>query len=279
MGKTIAELIEDRFGLPTTAGAALPAEGTVAQLLAHRTHRRYKPDPVPDELLEIVLAAALSAPSKSDLQQVAVVLVRDRAKQATIGGWIPDMPWIATAPLFMVFCGDHRRLRRVSNELRHRPFPNDTLDMFMNAAVDAGLVLQSFITAAAAMGLGCCPISVVRNHVEKLSELLELPAGVFPVAGLTVGYPSQPGWISMRLPPALTVHTDRYDDRDLPAQLEAYDRRRESRHATPPASQRFVDRFGHTEPYGWSEDKARQYSVPERHNFGPFIRRHGFGLA
>ena len=83
----------------------------------------------------------------------------------------------------------------------------------------------------------------------------------------------------MRLPPALTVHTDRYDDRDLPAQLEAYDRRREARHATPAASQRFVDRFGHTEPYGWSEDKARQYSVPERHNFGPFIRRHGFGLA
>jgi len=279
MSKTIAALIEDRFGLPTTAGAAMPAEGTVAQLLAHRTHRRYQPDPVPDELLEIVLAAALSAPSKSDLQQVAVILVRDRAKQATIGGWIPDMPWIATAPLFMVFCGDHRRLRRVSNELRHRPFPNDTLDMFMNAAVDAGLVLQGFITAAEAMGLGCCPISVVRNHVEKLSELLELPPGVFPVAGLTVGYPSQPGWISMRLPPALTVHTDRYDDRDLPAQLEAYDRRREARHATPPASQRFVDRFGHSEPYGWSEDKARQYSVPERHNFGPFIRRHGFGLA
>jgi nitroreductase/FMN reductase [NAD(P)H] len=279
MSKTIADLIEDRFGLPTRAGAALPAEGTVAQLLAHRTHRRYKPDPVPDEVLEIVLAAALSAPSKSDLQQVGVVLVKDRARQATIGGWIPDMPWIATAPLFMVFCGDHRRIRRISGELRHRPFPNDTLDMFMNAAVDAGLVMQSFITAAEALGLGCCPISVVRNHVEKLSELLELPAGVFPVAGLTVGYPSQAGWISMRLPPALTVHTDRYDDSDLAAQIEAYDRRREARHATPPASQRFVDRFGVAEPYGWSEDKARQYSVPERHSFGPFIRRHGFGLA
>jgi nitroreductase len=279
MSKTIADLIEDRFGLPTRTGAALPAEGTVAQLLAHRTHRRYKPDPVPDEVLEIVLAAALSAPSKSDLQQVGVVLVKDRARQATIGGWIPDMPWIATAPLFMVFCGDHRRIRRISGELRHRPFPNDTLDMFMNAAVDAGLVMQSFITAAEALGLGCCPISVVRNHVEKLSELLELPAGVFPVAGLTVGYPSQAGWISMRLPPALTVHTDRYDDSDLAAQIEAYDRRREARHATPPASQRFVDRFGVAEPYGWSEDKARQYSVPERHSFGPFIRRHGFGLA
>ncbi|HEX2441114.1 MAG TPA: nitroreductase family protein [Methylomirabilota bacterium] len=279
MARTLADLIEDRFGLPTQAGRDRAAEGTVAQLLAHRTHRRYKPDAVPDDVLEIVLAAALSAPSKSDLQQVAVIVVKDRTAQATIGSWIPDMPWIATAPLFLVFCGDHRRMRRISGELRQRPFPNDTLDMFMNAAVDAGLVLQSFITAAEALGLGCCPISVVRNHVEKLAELLALPAGVFPVAGLTVGYPSQAGWISMRLPPALTVHTDRYDDSRLPAELEAYDRRREARHATPRESQRFVDRFGVSEGYGWSEDKARQYSVPERHSFGPFVRRQGFGLA
>ena len=276
--KTIADLIEDRFGLPTDAGRSHPANETVELILSHRTQRRYKPDPVPDDVLQIVLGAALSAPSKSDLQQVAIILVKDRAKQATIGGWIPDMPWIATAPLFAVFCGDHRRMRRVA-EMRGRPFPNDTLDMFMNAAVDAGLVLQNFITAAEAMGLGSCPISVVRNHVEKLAELLELPAGVFPVAGLCVGYPIQRGWISMRLPPVVTVHTDRYDDRELPAHLEAYDRRREARHATPRESQRYVERFGHTEPYGWSEDKARQYSVPERHNFGPFIRGHGFGLA
>jgi nitroreductase/FMN reductase [NAD(P)H] len=74
------------------------------------------------------------------------------------------------------------------------------------------------------------------------------------------------------------VHTDRYDDSTFAAELEAYDRRREARHATPRESQRYVDRWGYTEPYGWSEDKARQYSVPERHNFGPFIRRHGFGL-
>ena len=191
-GKTIADLIQDRFGLPARAGAETPAEGTVAQLLRHRTHRRYKPDPVPDDMLEIALAAALSSPSKSDLQQVAVVVVRDRAAQAEIGSWIPDMPWIATAPLFMVFCGDNRRVRRIA-ELRGRPWPNDTLDMFMNAAVDAGMALQGFITAAEALGLGCCPISVVRNHVEKLSERLALAPSVFPVAGLCVGYPAQAG--------------------------------------------------------------------------------------
>ena len=278
MSKTIADLIRARFGLPTRAGENMPAEGTVATLLSHRIHRRYRPDPVPEEHLEIALAAALSAPAKSDLQQVGIVLIRDKAKQATIGSWIPDMPWIAQCPLFIVFCGDHRRMRRVS-ELRGKPFPNDTLDMFFNAAVDSALVMQNFITAAEGLGLGCCPISVVRNHIEKLAELLELPPGVFPVAGLCVGYPSQAGWISVRLPPALTVHTDRYDDSKFEALVDDYDRRREAVHATPPENQRFADKWGRVERYGWSEDKARQYSVPERHNFGPFIRGHGFKLA
>jgi FMN reductase [NAD(P)H] len=165
--KAIADLIEARFGLATDIGRAMPAEGTVALLLSHRTQRRYTPDPVPDAVLDVVLAAALSAPSKSDLQQVAIILVKDRDKQSTIAGWIPDMPWIGQAPLFAVFCGDHRRMRRVA-ELRGRPFPNNTLDMFMNAAVDAGLVLQNFIIAAEAVGLGCCPISVVRNHLRAV---------------------------------------------------------------------------------------------------------------
>jgi len=129
------------------------------------------------------------------------------------------------------------------------------------------------------MGLGCCPISVVRDHVEKLSDLLALPAGVFPVAGMCLGYPAQAGWISMRLPPALTVHTDRYDDSRFEPLVEDYDRRREARHATPRESQRLTDRWGVSERYGWSEDKARQYSIPQRHSFGPYIRRQGFGLA
>src|SRR5215471_7802924 len=106
--RTVADLIENRFGLPSPAGKDVPAEGTLAQLLSHRTHRRYRQDPVPDHVLDIALAAALSAPSKSDLQQMAVLVVKDRDKQAAIGALISDMPWIATAPLFMVFCGDNR---------------------------------------------------------------------------------------------------------------------------------------------------------------------------
>src|SRR3546814_5564253 len=77
--KTIADLIEDRFGLPTADGHDMPAAGELASILRHRSHRRFKPEPVPDDLLRVVLAAAFSAPAKSDLQQCSVIVVRGPA--------------------------------------------------------------------------------------------------------------------------------------------------------------------------------------------------------
>jgi len=57
VSRTIADLIQERFGLPTEAGRGRPAEGPLALLLSHRTQRRYKPDPIPDDVLEMALAA------------------------------------------------------------------------------------------------------------------------------------------------------------------------------------------------------------------------------
>ena len=278
MAETLADLIEDRFGLEAAAGRAMAAEGTPAALLRHRTHRRYKPDPVAEDLLEVVLACALSSPSKSDLQQLSIIRVNDPDKRRAIARLIPDMPWIGTAPVLLVFCGDNRRIRRIS-ALRGRRFGNDHLDSFLNAAVDAGMALQSCITAAAAVGLGCCPISVLRNHIDAVSAILRLPDCVFPVAGLTVGYPAGQGYISLRLPPAVTIHVDAYDDDDLAAEIDGYDRRRDARFSIPRDKQRHAETFGHADFYGWSEDKARQVSTPERAGLGAFLRRHGFDLS
>ena len=278
MTGTIADLIEDRFGLETAAGAEMPADGELASILTHRTHRRFRDDPVADDLLEVLLAAAFSAPAKSDLQQACVILVENAAKRAAIAGLIPDMPWIGRAPRFLVFCGDGRRIRRIC-DMRGVAFANDHLDGFMNPAADAAMVLQNFIRAAAAVGLGCCPISVIRNHVETVAPLLALPQGVFPFAGLCLGYPSQAGYVSLRLPPAVTVHKDAYDDSDLEAEIDAYDRRRDARYSIPPEKQRYREDFGEADFYGWSEDKARQVSRPERAGFGAFIRKRGFSLS
>ena len=62
----------------------------------------------------------------------------------------------------------------------------------------------------------------------------------------------------MRLPLSVTVHHNTFLEDGLDEAIEAYDRRRET--AQPYAAQRYVREFGLTEPYGWSEDKARQYT-------------------
>jgi len=265
----------ERFGAQLTVEPGWSGLNELACMMEHRSHRKYSGRAVEPGLLRLLFACALSAPSKSDLQQADVVHVADRAKIKSIADGIPDMPWIADAPVFLVFCGNNRRIRRIG-EWRGKPFVNDHLDHFMNAAVDAGIVMTSFIRAAEAAGLGCCPISAVRNHPEAMSRLLELPAGVFPVAGLCVGYPAEEGRITPRLPLQVTVHTDRYDETGVKEKIEAYDRRRDA--VLPYRRQRSPERFGTAAFYGWSEDKARQYAVPERADFGAFIRKQGFSL-
>ena len=275
---TIADLIEKRFGLNTDAGRDMQGFDELTNILNHRSHRRYKDKPIPDKLLEVLLAAAFSAPAKSDLQQSSVVIIRDKEKQEAIADMIPSMPWLRTCPLLMIFLGDSRRIRRIC-EMRNKPFANNHLDAFLNAAVDAGLVLMNFMRAAEAVGLGCCPISVVRNHIDEVSQLLELPNFVFPVAGMTAGYPSDDGYLSLRLPPAVNVHINAYNDTQLEQEIDSYDKRRDSIFSIPPEKQRKVEEYGVANFYGWSEDKARQVSSRERDQLATYLIKKGFNLG
>lgn len=272
----IRDALAERFGAPLDViEADFPGLKELARIASHRSHRKYRKQPIDPGLLRLLFACALSAPSKSDLQQADIIHVADRAGIMAIVELIPDMPWINDAPVFLVFCGNNRRIRQIG-EWRGKPFANDHLDHFMNAAVDAGLVMMNFIRAAEAVGLGACPISAIRNHPHEVSRLLALPDWVFPVAGLCVGYPAEVGRISARLPLEVTVHVDRYDETDVGEKIDAYDRRR---HALQPyRRQRHTERYGQAAFYGWSEDKARQYSVPERADFGAFIRAKRFKL-
>jgi hypothetical protein len=185
------------------------------------------------------------------------------------------MPWIGNAPVFLVFCGDARRLERIG-KLRGHAQGNGKLEGFLNAAIDAALVLQSFILAAETVGLGCCPISVIRNHAAAVGEILRLPDKVFPVAGLCVGYPAVAGHISMRLPLEATVHANQYDEQRLAELVDAYDWRRDARYSLPREQQRSPDVFGYASFYGWSEDKARQATQPEGQGFPAYLRSRGF---
>jgi nitroreductase len=271
--KAVADALAARFGESLIVDKHLPGLDALARIASRRVHRRYLDTPVDPDLLRLLCACALSAPSKSDLQQADIVIL-DKPEQMTIADLIPDQPFIRTAPAFLVFLANGRRLPEIAN-MRGKPFPNDHLDQFFNTAVDSGIVLATFLAAADAVGLGTCPISVIRDHSQKVSDMLKLPQRVIPVAGMCVGWPSEKGHISARLGLESTVHHGKHDEGDLAARIEAYDKRRAAIHPYKP---RDPARWGEVAFYGWSEDKARQYGVPQRPDFGAFVRKKGFNL-
>jgi FMN reductase [NAD(P)H] len=271
------EAIERRFGDGGPSGHDVEDDAFIRRVLSRRTVRHFS-DVAPGEaLLDLLVAAALSASAKSDFQQASILRVVDPAKRAAIGALFPSMPWIGISPVFFVFLGDARRLQRIG-ELRAKPVQNGTLEGFFNATVDAALAMQTMILCAESAGLGVCPISVIRNEIDKVAGLLELPDQVFPVAGLCLGYPRSEGHVSLRLPRRATTHLDRYDDSALPHAIDDYDRRRNARHAIPREQQRSNAEYGEVPFYGWSEDKARQAAKAEGAAFPPYLRSHGFSF-
>jgi len=276
MAGSYADELRARFGMDVDLGGEVPDDPWLHRALIRRTHRRNGDRPVPDSLVWLLLAAAFSASSKSDFQQASVLWLKDRDRRDRLASLFPDMPWIGAAPVFLVFLADPRRLERLG-ALRGKKQDNSALEGFFNATVDAALALQTCILAAEALGLGTCPISVLRNRIAEVAEILELPDKVFPVAGLCLGWPAAQGFISMRLPLEATVHLDRYDDSGLEEAVDGYDRRRDARHSIKDR-QREPGRFGVAEFYGWSEDKARQAATPEGAGFAAWLKAHGFTL-
>jgi len=180
----LAAALDRRFGDADGAGATGDV-AALARLASRRVCRAYADKPVDPALLRTIAAVALSAPSKSDLQQRDIVVVTERERRLRLVTLAGDDAWMRGAPVFVVFVGNHRRQRALAD--RHgTPFPNDHLDAFFNAAVDGAIALAWFVAAAEAAGLGCCPISLVRNRPREVAELLGLPPLTFPVAGLTL---------------------------------------------------------------------------------------------
>ncbi len=270
-----AAAIHRRFGETVAVPDDLHAAEALAAMNERAVCRRYRAEAIPGPLLRALFATALASPTKSDLQQASIVRVTSAADRAAIHALLPGSPWIAGAPEFLIFCGDGFRLRRIFAR-RGRDFPNEHLDAFFNAAVDGAIVLSTFVQAAGLAGLGSCPISEIRNHAAAVAEMLALPDWVFPIAGLTLGWPEAFEPFSPRLALTATVHEGRYDASRVDRELDEYDDRRIR--DRPYRRQRLPDRFGTAERYGWTEDKARQYSEQQRADFGAFVRKRRFRL-
>ena len=180
-------------------------------LAPHRSIRVFRSDPLPAGTVERLVAEAQRAPSDATGQMYSFIRVTDGKLRRQVAELSGNQSHIADAPEFFVVCADLHRLARLLEIKGQRPgrFPATGLHF---ATVDATLAAQRLIDAAEALGLGTVCIGGILNGVERLVELLALPAGVLPLFGLCVGWPGEEPDERPRVAQTAVLHVDRYGE-------------------------------------------------------------------
>jgi len=203
--------------------AATPWNETIASILSHRSVRSYLDTPIPQGLIEILVAAAQSAATSSNLQAWSVLTVEDPVRKERLADLAGDQKHIRQAPLFMIWLADLSRIKRQADSDNITIEP--TLDSWLVGSIDAALAAQNAVIALESLGLGSVYIGGLRNNLAEIIELLNLPPMVFPVFGLCVGYPDPDKATSIkpRLPQQVVLHKERYESADEQDHIRSYD--------------------------------------------------------
>lgn len=266
--------IQDRYRDPELAAKLSdgPWNDALDVMLSHKSVRAYLDQPLPEGALELIIAAAQSAATTSNLQAWSVIAVEDKERKARLAALSAGQRHIYSAPLLLVFVADLARLRTFSKEHGTPGTALDYIEAFIIAVADASFAAQNAMTALQSIGLGGCYIGAMRNDAEGVAAELGLPTETMVVFGMTVGVPdpARPADVKPRLPQEVVLHRERYTAPD-PKLIAEY----ETRIGTFQAEQkmRAID---------WTEQAAVRVrdieALTGRHVLTDFLKRYGFGM-
>jgi nitroreductase len=195
--------------------------------LQHRSVRAYLPEALPAGTLEILLAAAQSAPSSSNLQLWDVVAVTDQARKQRLSMLADDQAHIRDAPLFLLWVVNFSRAEAVAKAAGRVVEGLEYLEMLVVGLVDVGLAAQNAMVAAESLGLGGVYIGAMRDHVDQVAAEIALPPGAFVAFGMCVGKPdpARPTAVKPRLPQSVVLHHEQFQPQTDFDAIAAYDAR------------------------------------------------------
>ena len=200
---------------------------TIDLQLAHRSVRRFLDEPVTDEQLETVIAAAQAASQSSNLQVWSVVAVRDEGRKRRLSRSIGGHRYVEEASVFLLWVADFRRAANIVETTGARLETIGYLENTLVAVVDSGIAAQNALLAAESLGLGGVFVGSIRNNPEAVIAELGLPEYTFPVFGVALGHPdpSEAAGIKPRLPQRAVLHHETYDPTAWRDAAEVYEDR------------------------------------------------------
>ena len=161
----------------------------IRQLHSRKSVRVYEDRPIGDGEKRAILASAIQAPSAGNMALYTILDITDQAIKDKLAVSCDNQPFIATAPMVLIFCADYRRWYDVFcahvEEVRKPALG----DLFL-AQADTLIAAQNAVVAAHSFGLGSCYIGDITENYEFHKELLNLPQYVVPAAMLCIGYPT-----------------------------------------------------------------------------------------
>jgi len=183
----------------------------IEQILNHRSIRKYKPDPIPEVLLQEILQAGIRTSSSGNMQTYSIIVTRDQQLRARLLEPHMGQKMVVDAPVFLTFCADFNRMRQWL-KLNHAADNFDIFFSFLIGAIDAILVSQTVALAAESRGLGLCYLGSTLANADAIGNILGLPKNVVPVTGFSLGYPDEQPDLRDRLPFSSLVHWETYKD-------------------------------------------------------------------
>jgi nitroreductase len=245
------------------------AEQVLRLLQNHRSIRKFTEQKIPEETINQIILSAQMASTSSHVQAYTIIGVTDPELRRKLAEYSGKQSYVESCAHFLVFCADLNRLDYVTR--RQGVDVTETLDTtekFIVATVDAALAAQNAAIAAEANGLGIVYIGGIRNNSEQVATLLELPAKVYPVFGMCLGYPAQDPDLKPRLPMSCVYFENHYPDLETIADdLEQYDQR---------VRNYYIQRTKGKRQETWSEMMVKTLAIPIRTHMKSFLEKWGF---
>jgi nitroreductase len=168
-------------------------------LLNRKSVRAYEERAISEEAKAEILRATLRAPTAGNMMLYSVIEVSDQGIKDTLAKTCDNQPFIARAPLVLLFLADYQRwwdyfaasrveaLARERGEPVRRPQEGD----LMIACCDALIAAQTAVIAAESLGIGSCYIGDIMENYETHRDLFGLPQYALPVCLVCFGYPTR----------------------------------------------------------------------------------------
>lgn len=190
---------------------------TIELLRSHRSIRHFTDEPISDEQRAAIIASAQGASSSSFLQCTSIIRITDPCLREQLAAMSGGQQHVAQAAEFWLFCADFNRLLQICPDAQL-----GLAEQLLLGAVDTAMLAQNALVAAESLGLGGVYIGGIRNSIEAVTELLQLPQHVLPLFGLCLGWPADNPDVKPRIPAAMLVHENGYQpvDDDVLAQYD-----------------------------------------------------------